>query len=112
MKCLICKKEMVQKSVDDTALHYCEVCEGVWLAEGDLKQMAGLDPLESRLLKCVQCQTPMLTRVINDVEIDVCTVCESVWLDKGELEKLSGVDPKSGKKLALTKIFGDDFFDV
>ena len=112
MKCIICNKEMVQKSLDDSSIYFCEVCEGVWVGEKDLKDIAGLDPLEGRLLKCAQCQTPMLTRVINEVEVDVCTVCESVWLDKGELEKLSGVDPKTGKKMGLTKIFGDEFFEV
>jgi Zn-finger nucleic acid-binding protein len=92
---------MVEKAVENVDIDYCKRCGGVWLDEGELEALSGLDPLTGRRLKCSKCNTVMITNIVQGVEIDVCQVCKTVWLDRGELEKLSGIDPRTGRKNIL-----------
>lgn len=110
MRCIICNDKMDVKKVDKINIDVCPNCEGVWLDEGELESLSGLDPGASRELKCTVCDIPMATKMINEVEIDYCQICNSVWLDKGELEKLSGVNPKTGRKNILYEYMNSNYF--
>ncbi len=102
---------MKTQAVDDVEIDFCPKCGGVWLDEGEMERLAGLDPFASRRLKCSHCHTEMVTNVIHGVEIDVCPVCHTVWLDRGELEKLSGVNPRTGRKNILYEYLENELIE-
>jgi len=97
MECIICKGPMETKVIEGVEIDYCSKCGGVWLDEGEMEQLSGLDPARGRILTCTACSGNMGTKIINDVEVDFCPSCGTVWLDRGELEKVSGVNPETGK---------------
>lgn len=110
MRCVICNEKMDTKKVETVNIDVCEKCGGVWLDEGEMEKLTGLNPAVSRELKCTVCDIPMSTKMINDVEIDVCQICNSVWLDKGELEKLSGINPQTGRKNILYEYMNKHYY--
>ena len=98
MDCILCRTPMHPKTIEDVELDLCPNCRGVWLADGDLKLLSGIDPELGRVLTCCECDTIMNTKIVDDVEIDICPNCKAIWLDDGELQKLAKIDPQTGKR--------------
>jgi Zn-finger nucleic acid-binding protein len=44
MMCPKCSKDMKIKTIMDVELDICPSCKGVWLDEGELGKLAGIDP--------------------------------------------------------------------
>ncbi len=107
MICPICEKPMVEKPVMGVLIDYCENCGGLWLDNGELKKLSGLDVVIGRKLLCPECKSFMLQKTVSGVEVDVCARCKRVWLDGNELKKLSGVDPVTGKRDEVKSKFAE-----
>jgi Zn-finger nucleic acid-binding protein len=95
--CPVCGKPLTSKTVQEVEIELCQDCHGVWLDEGKLKRLSGLDAQIGRVMKCSNCSTAMQTKTVTDVEIDICPKCSGIWLDSGELEKIAGIDPETGE---------------
>ena len=104
MECVICKKPMTVREVQGVEIDVCPIGHGVWLDEGELFKLAGLNPTVLRQLQCPKCGGVMATKSVRNVEVDVCPFCQSIWLDSGELERLSNINPETGKKNELSKV--------
>ena len=100
---------MLARNLNEVEIDICPKCKGIWLDEGELKNICGLDPSLSRLLMCPKCKDEMHVKAVSNVEIDLCPKCRSIYLDAGELEKLSGVDPESGQPIKLSTFFEREF---
>ena len=109
MNCPMCTSEMLTRDLRGVEIDICPKCKGVWLDEGELNGICGLDPQVGRILDCPKCGGEMQVKVTKGVEIDLCPGCRSIYLDAGELEKLSGVDPESGKPIKLSTFFEREF---
>ena len=95
---------MIRKDLEGTEVDICPNGHGIWLDEGELYQLSGIDPKIARILICPTCRVMMATKMVEGVEIDICPRCKSIWLDKGELEKLAQIDPMTGQRNDLNKI--------
>lgn len=95
--CPVCGKPLSSKTVQEVEINFCQDCRGVWLDEGKLKRLSGMDAQAGRIMKCSNCSAAMQTKTVSEVEIDICPKCSGIWLDSGELEKIAGVDPETGK---------------
>jgi len=89
---------MVEKGVQGVLIDYCENCGGIWLDNGELKKLSGIDVAIGRKLLCPECKSFMLQKNVSGIEVDICARCKRVWLDGDELRKLTGIDPVTGKK--------------
>ena len=89
VKCPSCSVEMETQIFNEVEIDMCPRCKGVWLDEGELEEITGLNPEEGRVFTCEKCGFSMNKKVILGIEIDYCGSCGSIWLDPGELEKLS-----------------------
>lgn len=105
--CPVCKDRLLQASVDQYPVLYCQKCQGVLTQrlaftllvrylrlqtnEPETKPRP-LDPsqLERRLI-CPSCARPMETHPYygpGNVIIDTCQSCNLIWLDYGELYRI------------------------
>ncbi len=100
---------MLRKDLNGVEIDLCPSCRGIWLDEGELRSICGLDPSVGRILTCPKCDHEMHVKTVDGVEIDICPGCSSIYLDRGELEKLSGVDPQTGEPVTLSTYFEREF---
>ncbi|MEA3558917.1 MAG: zf-TFIIB domain-containing protein [Candidatus Thermoplasmatota archaeon] len=96
VKCVTCGVEMEMKVFNGVETDVCPRCGGVWLDEGELEDLTGLDPESGRDLGCPECGIVMSRKLVLGVEIDLCESCGAVWLDPGELEKIARHPPPKG----------------
>jgi len=108
MNCPICKKELKNIILYNTAVDYCPDCLGIWFDKDELRQAKdekdkNLDWLDVDLWKnvkelkishgnrnCPHCRVPLYEVRYGDskVVVDVCKVCNGVWLDRAEFKKI------------------------
>ena len=104
MLCPECVDEMLILELDGVEIDCCDECRGIWLDEGELELLAGVDQKsELPFLKaltdpeavkakgnrcCPVCGKKMLLVDIPldpIVEIDRCPLNHGLWFDQGEL---------------------------
>ena len=115
MNCPACGGTCAQELYEGVTIDVCEKCKGVWLDQGELKQimtlrkkvfkpseveavnrLCGVNGVpkqeEARKLSCPKCSTnPMSTQNYNyssGVIVDRCPKGCGIWLDADELEKV------------------------
>ncbi|UCH89521.1 MAG: zf-TFIIB domain-containing protein [Thermoplasmata archaeon] len=44
MNCPKCKEDMQIKTILNVEIDICPACKGIWLDEGELSKLAGIDP--------------------------------------------------------------------
>lgn len=101
---------------NDVELDYCQICEGVWLDQGELElilemgdhkiDLSHMPDSKKSNRRCPRCRKKMIEGKFpgTDVEVDVCTRDGGVWLDKGELVEIAN-SQSSGEILKQTKEF-------
>jgi Zn-finger nucleic acid-binding protein len=108
-KCPDCRQPMTADRRGDIAVDVCKACAGIWLDEGELRQVMQSDPLglisleeshapevaplaaATRLRRCPDCDRGLdRYRYLYDspVQLDLCAACGGVWVEDGELEKI------------------------
>ncbi len=118
MNCSACKNTMSEVVVDGVTIDRCEKCGGVWLDEGEAKDLVKQDPtpqdemmlVKLRLLRewetaavdpkevdrtCPRCDKRMLRanyKNIPGLHVEKCPGDCGMFLDKGELEKVRLID--------------------
>jgi Zn-finger nucleic acid-binding protein len=45
MQCPKCSENMQVKTILNVEIDICESCKGIWLDEGELSKLAGIDPI-------------------------------------------------------------------
>lgn len=80
----------------------CEVCKGIYLDDGELRDLTGDRSLAKWLIRharsgdhsrltCPGCGEGMESLQPGKVQVEVCTDCHGIWLDWSELEMLGQV---------------------
>ena len=92
---MICKSEMIARSIENVEIDLCLNCGGAWLDGGELEVVSGVDLQLHRRLTCPKCDSPMEIRPVRGTEIDWCSRCDGVWLDTGEFERITGIAPET-----------------
>ncbi|MGI6460835.1 MAG: zf-TFIIB domain-containing protein [Candidatus Hydrogenedentales bacterium] len=102
MNCPACKEPMIGLEYDKVEVDYCLECAGVWLDEGELELLLGMDAPEVASMisngeglaadeakrPCPACDRPMAKMVFgteNRVIYDWCPQNHGLFLDRGEL---------------------------
>lgn len=100
----------------------CPECSGVYLDEGEIKQLVGDRDLHGLLtsfashvveseLACPNCDGRMDAQRLDigneTTVVEVCTDCHGIWLDDGELGKLQATASEHDD-LAFTQIWEED----
>ncbi len=102
MDCPVCKEPMIVLEYAEVEVDFCVECSGVWLDEGELELLLGLEAAEvARLIAgggglaaseakrcCPACDKPMLKEVFGSeppVVYDRCPHNHGLFFDKGEL---------------------------
>ncbi|HOF38957.1 MAG TPA: zf-TFIIB domain-containing protein [Candidatus Hydrogenedentes bacterium] len=102
MNCPACNEPMIGLEYDKVEVDYCLECAGVWLDEGELELLLGMDAPEVTSMisngediaageakrSCPACDRPMVKMVFgaeNRVVYDWCPHNHGLFLDRGEL---------------------------
>ena len=126
MKCPLCGKDMVQKSVNIMVVGICEQCPGIWFSPGDMEEILDSKASISHLVQlpeeisdeksrkedihCPFCRgevrlTRMKTHVTSRIEIDACTVCYGKWITGEGLRNMIDFCKPKGIKALMLKLF-------
>ncbi|MBN1864994.1 MAG: zf-TFIIB domain-containing protein [Victivallales bacterium] len=127
MICPECNEEMLVIELDGVEIDLCDTCRGVWLDEGEIELLAGLDessdePFVKALRdrgaekrtgnrKCPVCSKAMIIVEVPldpPVEIDRCPANHGLWFDHGELDAVVAAAKNTEVGGFLNKIFGAD----
>ena len=102
MECPVCREPMIGLEYEKVEVDYCPACAGVWLDEGELEVLLGLDAPEVAALlsggedvaadearrPCPACDRPMVKAAFGAerrVIYDRCPRNHGLFLDRGEL---------------------------
>ena len=102
MDCPVCREPMIGLEYEKVEVDYCPACAGVWLDEGELEVLLGLEAPEVAALlsggediaadearrPCPACDRPMVKAAFgarDRVGYDRCPRHHGVFLDRGEL---------------------------
>ena len=108
MKCPYCKThDLTSCKVNDTQVHTCETCRGLWLTRTELEEIKDKIPNDAwfdldvwddkEKLKaqrtheiCPVCNVPLHSLDWDDsrIVITLCAKCNGIWLDRGQFEKV------------------------
>ena len=106
MDCPACSGHLVAQKYANVEVDECLDCDGIWLDQGELEQLAALKSPPERLLSpkyprvrqlrpegtrpCPRCAQILVGTLVNGVRLDLCSDCQGLWLDQGELNQLLG----------------------
>jgi len=103
--CIKCNTQLELHTILNVEIDLCPGCGGMWLDEGEIKQLAQtprdalseMNKLESGRpgggapdvvdVPCPACSGKLLIAVFGPTSIEHCSGCGGVFLDRGELEK-------------------------
>ena len=102
MDCPVCREPMIGLEYEKVEVDYCPACAGVWLDEGELEVLLGLEAPEVAALlsggediaadearrPCPACDRPMVKAAFgarDRVVYDRCPRHHGLFLDRGEL---------------------------
>ena len=118
MECPICKVNLKETILRNTAVNFCSDCLGVWFEEDELRQAKDQKDEELKWLDvdlwkdkrkfrltpsfytaadgkisqklCPKCRLPLYETSYGDsaIKVDLCNLCRGVWLDRGEFEAI------------------------
>ena len=99
----VCPRDQVQLTPTrflGQLIDACPQCDGVWLDEGELEKLLGLEAAwqpgpeateEENSGVCPVCHLTMQCRYFSAAEkvvVDCCNKCSGVWLDAEELRRI------------------------
>jgi len=96
-------------------LDRCGVCQGIYLDNGELRDLTGDRTLAKWLVKhvefgepsrlvCPGCQETMESLQPGKVMVEVCRNCHGIWLDWSELEQLGRVTHEELKQAGMDEL--------
>jgi len=121
MLCLRCNAKTKQTILEGVLIDWCEVCNSIWLDEGELEKIrTGRQEDITELSKqakaermsrgkmvvvldhlCPKCSRGEMCYWIEEgIKLDKCTFCGGLFFDKGEIDPFI----KKGKNHWLTKL--------
>lgn len=53
MQCPKCSNDMTLKKILDVEIDICQSCKGIWLDEGELSKLAGIDPIANSFARAL-----------------------------------------------------------
>ncbi|MBI3925551.1 MAG: zf-TFIIB domain-containing protein [Armatimonadetes bacterium] len=108
--CPSCRDQMRGFEVCGIELMDCEHCGGLWLDEGRLDRLCGLENVPEEVLnppvtwprtrllegrrKCPRCRDLLAVQDFESVRVEVCAYCKGTWLDRGEFHKVLALRKK------------------
>jgi Zn-finger nucleic acid-binding protein len=113
MKCPQCEQPLMERSLLDTPIAFCDACRGWWFEPVDADALlkhwrdfpdaSRANPKKWReaVSSCPRCGVPLVgyyhPAYNTVVKVEKCRKCRGFWLDDGEVRRLSGYRDRSGK---------------
>ncbi|MFO7973551.1 MAG: zf-TFIIB domain-containing protein [Candidatus Hydrogenedentota bacterium] len=128
MQCPICREPMIVLEYAEVEVDFCTECSGVWLDEGELELLLGLDESEvAKLMSggeeaageeakrpCPACDATMVKEVFGTdppIVYDRCPHNHGLFFDKGELTAVLEYMQEFGGAREISEFLHDVFVD-
>ena len=129
MKCPLCERETVKKTVGAMFVKVCEKCPGIWFSTGDMEDILDRKTPVDHLIEtpetsetqesmteskenliCPVCTgnvrlTRMKTPITSKIDVSGCSVCYGKWVAGEGLKNMVDYCTPKGIKALLLKIF-------